>query len=204
MSLLRRRPAWVLLALTAALCACGGKASSRMTLTTPGAHTGDPSAGVALTTPTPTPSATATPKPKTKGPPVTSDERRVIKGWSDQLRAGHVNAASRYFTIPSLVSTDAGGASRLRSRADVKAFNATLPCGAMLIRTRRSVHSFVIGTFKLTDRPGGTCGTGTGALAEVAFLIRHHRINQWVRLADPTPTPSATPNPATDSATGIS
>jgi hypothetical protein len=202
MSLLRRRPAWVLLALAAALCACGGKASNRMTLTTPGTHTGDPSAGVALTTPTPTPSATATPKPK--GPPVTSDERRVIKGWSDQLRAGHVNAASRYFTIPSLVSTDAGGASRLRSRADVKAFNATLPCGAMLIRTRRSVHSFVIGTFKLTDRPGGTCGTGTGALAEVAFLIRHHRINQWVRLADPTPAPSATPNPATDSATGVS
>src|SRR5919201_5636660 len=143
MSLLARRPAWALLALAAALCACGGKGASRMTLHTPGARTGDSAAAVELTTPTATPTATATPKPK--GRPVTADEKRVIKGWSDELRNGHVNAASRYFTIPSLVSNDpTGGANRLSSFSDVQAFNATFSCGAMLIRTRRSVHSFVI------------------------------------------------------------
>ena len=107
-----------------------------------------------------------------------------------------MQAASRYFTVPSLVSTATGGANRLRSRADVKQFNATLPCGAQLVKTRRSVNRFVIGTFKLTERPGGACGTGTGALAEVAFLIRHHHINQWVRLADP-PQASSTPDSTT-------
>jgi hypothetical protein len=195
MSPFARRPAWVLLALV--LCACGGKAEDRMQLHTPGTKTGDPADAVSLVTPTATPKATATPKPK--GPPVTADEKRVIRGWSDELRRGNVNGAASYFTIPSLVSDATGGATQLRSRADVYAFNATLPCGAMLVRTRRSVKRFVIGTFKLTDRPGGQCGSGTGALAEVAFLIRHRHINQWVRLADPQPAPTPAP---TDSAAG--
>jgi hypothetical protein len=198
MSLLARRPAWVLLAL-AVLWGCGAKVENRMALHTPGTRTGDPAAAVPLLTATPTPTATATPKPKR--PPVTADEKRVIRGWSEALRRGNVNGAASYFTVPSLVSNDTGGATRLRSRADVYAFNATLPCGAMLVKTRRSVKRFVIGTFKLTERPGGACGTGTGALAEVAFLIRHRHINQWVRLADPQPTPSPTPVP-TDSAVG--
>jgi hypothetical protein len=191
-----RRPAWALAALTLTLGACGGKATDRLTLHTPGAKTGDPSATFVPPSPTPTPTADPTPTAKPEGGPVTAEEKRIIRGWSDELRHGHVQAASRYFTVPSLVSTATGGANRLRSRADVQQFNETLPCGAQLVKTRRSVNRFVIGTFKLTERPGGACGTGTGALAEVAFLIRHHHINQWVRLADP-PQASSTPDSST-------
>jgi hypothetical protein len=189
-----RRPSWALLALAATLCACGAKAPDRFSLRTPGARTGDPSARFVV--PTPSPTATPDPTPEPEGGPVTAEEKRIIRGWSEELRRGHVAAAARYFTVPSLVSNATGGADRLRSRADVQQFNATLPCGAQLMKTRRSVKRFVIGTFRLTERPGGSCGAGTGALAEVAFLIRHHHINQWVRLADP-PQPTPTPDSAT-------
>jgi hypothetical protein len=188
MSPAARLSAWALGALALALSACGGT-TDRFDLRTPGAKTGDPSV-VAAAPPEATPTATPTPKPQ--GGPVTSEEKRIIRGWSDELRQGHVTAASRYFTIPSVVSNITGGADKLSSRDDVKQFNATLPCGAKLVKTRRSVNRFVVGTFKLSERPGGACGTGTGTLAEVAFLIRHHRINQWVRVADP---PQATPTP---------
>ncbi len=193
-----RRPAWALAALALLLCACGSSGPGRLTLRTPDANTGDPVAKFPLTNPTPTPTASPSPTPAPQGGPVTSEEKRIIRGWSDELRHGHVTAASRYFDVPSVVS-NGGGADKLASKADVMEFNSTLTCGAKLVKTRRSVHHFVIGTFELTERPGGTCGTGTGSLAEVAFLIQHHHINQWVRVPDPAPapTPTATP-PAPD------
>ena len=70
---------------------------------------------------------------------------------------------------------------------------------------RRSAEpKFVVGIFRLTERPGGgDCGTGTGSLAAVAFRIYRGHITSWIRadseLATPTPTPkagpSATPTP---------
>src|SRR5215813_11556205 len=50
------------------------------------------------------------------------------------------------------------------------------------------------GTFTLTERPGKKCD-GPGNLAEVAFLIRGHHIQQWVRAPDPEPVPTPTPKP---------
>src|SRR3954465_11628320 len=190
------RFSWGLLALAVLLPACGGKQPSRLTLQTPGAGTGHPMTGFPFqnptTTPTPTPAATPSPPPappppatpKPEGGPVTSDEKAVIRGWSEQLRHGHVAAASRYFTIPSVVSNTGIDAATLSTRADVKEFNADFPCGAKLVKVRRSVNHFVIGTFTLTERPGKKCD-GTGHLAEVAFLIHRHRIQQWLRGPDP-------------------
>jgi len=187
------RYSWGLLALAVVLPACGGKEPNRLTLHTPGADTGHPMTGFPFEnpTPTPTPAPSATPKPE--GGPVTSDEKAVIRGWSDQLRHGHVAAASRYFTIPSVVSNS--GIATLSTRADVKEFNDGFPCGARLVKVRRAVNHFVIGTFTLTERPGKTCD-GTGHLAEVAFLIHRHRIQQWLRGPDPEPEPTPTPKPA--------
>ena len=135
--------------------------------------------------------------PKRK--PVTKAEKRVIKGWADELRHGHVTAATRYFAVPTLVSNGDPDWIPLTSRADVKKFNRTLPCGAKLIRTRRSTDGFVVGVFRLTERPGaGECGTGTGETAAVAFLIEKKHITRWVRVPDdpttPTPSPTATPS----------
>ncbi len=176
---MNRGLACMLGALGLALAACGERSEDRFDLRTPGAHTGK---GVVA--------PTATPTPKPVGPPVSKTEVAVIRGWSDALRHGHVAAAARYFTIPSKVG-NATAAQRLASRDDIRDFNRALPCGAKLEKTRRStVKGFVIGTFLLTERPGGRCSTGLGHHAEVAFLIRHRRINQWLQLPDPPEEPA--------------
>jgi hypothetical protein len=177
-----------------ALAACGGQGESRLTLQTPGADTGHGVNVFPLVNPTPTPTATPTATPKPEGGPVTSEEKRIIRGWSEELRAGHVIAASRYFTVPSMVS-NGGNDALLSSPKDVKEFNRTLPCGAKLVKTRRATNHFVVGTFELTERPGADCGTGTGHLAEVAFRIQRHRITQWVRGPDPPDDPAKAPRP---------
>src|SRR5262249_11557351 len=139
-------------------------------------------------------------KPKPKLAKVTSDERRVIKGWSDALRAGHVSAASRYFSVPSLVFNNVQAF--LTSRAQIVGFNRTLPCGAKLLSARRAPQHAVVGTFRLTARPGADCGTGVGGLAAVQFLVRRHLIIEWLRADDQidpaiaakaSPTPTSTP-----------
>ena len=190
-----RSPVVALLAL--AVAGCGASKPDRFDLRTPGAHTGTLPA--ATLPPAPTAAPTRTPE-KRKLAAVTRDEKRVIKGWSEALRHGRVHAASRYFTIPSVVFN--GVQAFLTSRKAVETFNRGLPCGAKLLGTRRGTEHAVVGTFRLTERPGADCGSGVGSLAAVAFLVRRHRIMEWLRADDQvdpaiaakaSPTPTATP-----------
>ena len=206
---MRLRLSLVLIAFGLLVAACGGQDEDRFSLRTPGANTGTAAVVPAAPSPTPTatPKATPKPKPKPKAAAVKGEEKRIIRGWSSALRHGHVAAASRYFSLPSVVQNgDQGGA--LATRSDVEQFNKTLPCGAKLVKTVRGLRAhWVIGTFVLTDRPGGQCGTGTGDRAYVAFMISQHHITEWIRVeaadanpsATPTPTPTPTPGPSTDS-----
>lgn len=187
---MRPRSSLALVALLVGLSACGAAKEDRLNLTTPGAHTGEG--------PIVTPAATATPKaakPKAKqkakpAAAVTPDERRVIRAWSDQLRHGHVDKASRYFAVPALVVNPTQ--SVLNTRQAVRTFNRTLPCGAKLLSTRRGQAGTVIATFRLTDRPGGACGTGTGQLAAVGILVKKHHITRWLRRDDAVDPAAAT------------
>jgi hypothetical protein len=179
------RPGWVLPALTLlALAGCGS--SDRFDLKTPRpkatptveANGQLEAPGAATPTPTPTPSG---------GEPVTRREERVIRAWASALRHGHVARAARAFALPVLVAN--GDPPReLHTRAQAKAFNRSLPCGAIVVRLDRTVKHFVVTTFRLVERPGprpGPCGTGVGHLARTAFLIEHGRITRWVRGAHP-------------------
>ena len=171
---MRRAAALAVAVVTAA--GCGGK--DRLDVRTPGVtpQSNPAKAGAGG------PAATATPV----GPPVTRQERAVIRGWSEALRHGHVAAAARYFSIPSLVSNNTPPI-QLTSRKEVELFNTTLPCGAKLLRTSRAVHGFVAATFRLTERTGPGAQPCPGRqLAQTAFLIRAHRITQWLRLPDPS------------------
>jgi hypothetical protein len=188
------RYSWGLLALAVLLPACGGQDQNRMTLQTPGSATGHPMTSFPFANPTPEPTPTPEATPKPEGGPVTHAEKAVIRGWADQLRHGHVAAASRYFSIPSVVSTTGIDINTLSTRADVQGFNGSFPCGAKLVKVRRSVNHFVIATFTLTERPGKKCD-GPGNQAEVAFLIHRRHIEQWVRAPDPEPEPTPTPKP---------
>lgn len=110
----------------------------------------------------------------------------VIRRWADTLRAGRPRAAAGLFAVPSLVANGTPLA-QLRTRAETVAFNRSLPCGATLVGAKRS-GGYVVATFRLTDRPGGNCGTGGGQPAAVAFAVAGGRIEQWRRVAVPRQT----------------
>lgn len=113
----------------------------------------------------------------------------VIRAWANALRTGNVDAAAQFFALPSVVSNGTPPIT-LRSRAQVKRFNESLPCGAVLERTYRDGR-YTAAVFRLTERPGpGRCGAGTGASARTAFLVRDGKIRQWRRLAEPEAPPA--------------
>ena len=108
------------------------------------------------------------------------DAVAVIRRWSDTLRAGDVEGAAQLFAVPSTVENGLP-AQRLRSREEVLAFNASLPCGARVLSTRMKAR-YTIATFRLTQRRGGACGAGGGGTAASAFRIRRGRIVEWLRV----------------------
>ena len=168
-----RRLAWIAPLLALGLVACGSNGDAeRFSLTTPG--TDDMVVR----------EIEGSEKPR-QGKP-THDEVSVIRGWADALRAGRVNQAARFFAIPTIVLDGTNPQRRLPSMTAVRNFNRGLPCGARLVKTIRGKGSFVVATFRLTERPGpGRCGGGVGRLADTAFLIERRHIVQWLRGPDP-------------------
>jgi limonene-1,2-epoxide hydrolase len=128
-----------------------------------------------------------------RSPDVSSNARpgdvAVIKAWVDALRRGEVAKAASYFAIPSVVQ-NGGPPLRIDDRRSALLFNASLPCGARLVRAVRRTP-FAIASFRLTERPGpGSCGPGAGELAKVAFRVRDAKIVQWRRVpSGRAPTP---------------
>jgi hypothetical protein len=116
----------------------------------------------------------------------------VIRGWAQALRAGQLDKAASYFALPAIVQ-NATPPVRITSRAQARAFNELLPCGARLLTTRRH-GAYTYATFRLTNRVGGNCGGGVGGVAATAFRIRGGKIAEWRRLPDPgqqSPNPPA-------------
>lgn len=115
----------------------------------------------------------------------------VIRAWADALRRGDVDAAARYFALPSVMvnGTDASGAAlviAIQTRAQADAANASLPCGARFISADLRGR-YVNALFRLTGRPGpggGNCGTGAGQTARTNFVIAHGLIVEWLRAPD--------------------
>ena len=107
----------------------------------------------------------------------------VIDDWSGRLSDGDTKGAAALFAIPS-VAINGELPLQLTSREDALAFNRSLPCGAKLVKARPA-GDLIAATFRLTDRPGGACGSGVGNLARTAFEIEDGHIIQWRRLPDP-------------------
>jgi hypothetical protein len=169
-----RRLAWIAPLLALGLSGCGsGGDSERFSLTTPG--TDDMVVR----------EIEGSEKPR-RGKP-TRTEVQVIRGWADALRSGHVNEAARFFAVPATVLDGTNPRRKLPNLAAVREFNRGLPCGARLVEAERGQGSFVIATFRLTQRtgPGARPCTGEGSLAATAFLIEKRRIVQWLRAPDP-------------------
>jgi hypothetical protein len=108
---------------------------------------------------------------------------QVVVAWSTTLRNGDVDGAARFFALPSAVSNGTRPI-ELTTLAQARAFNRSLPCGAELVSTRAISDGFFVATFRLTDRPGGDCGTGTGNTASTAFHVTNGLIDHWLRVED--------------------
>jgi hypothetical protein len=118
----------------------------------------------------------------------------VIRAWARALTAGRLDQAASYFALPAIVANGTPPV-RITRRAQAREFNRLLPCGARLVTTARHGR-FTYATFRLTERVGGNCGTGAGASAATAFLIRNGKIAEWLRLPNPgsgQPPPSTAP-----------
>src|SRR4051812_1013717 len=121
------------------------------------------------------------PAPKVRAAPARPREVAVIRGWADTLRAGRVVAAARFFRLPAVVENGAGEIP-LGSFADARAFNESLPCGAVLLDAKRVAGGYTLAVFRLTERPGpGQCGPGTGQRAATAFRFTQGRISEGRR-----------------------
>jgi hypothetical protein len=108
---------------------------------------------------------------------------RVIDEWAKALDRGDIDAAARYFAIPS--SAENGAIVQIQSLEDARRFNSSLPCGARLVKALPHA-GYTIATFRLTERPGpGRCGGGTGGKAATAFFIKDGHIADWQRVASP-------------------
>jgi len=179
----RRPPTRPLAALTAAalalgLAACGGgdggegatSATDRATRTSPRGGDIEPS-GVAV------------------------GDLAVVRAWASTLQRGDVAGAARFFALPSAVSNGTRPIA-LRTRAQARAFNRSLPCGADVISARAARDGFFVVTFRLTERPGGDCGDGIGNTARAAFHVSDGLIDHWLRVEDLEGAPAAPGTPS--------
>jgi len=130
--------------------------------------------------PAPAPDATGEADPQ---------DLRVIEGWSSALREGDVEAAARYFATPS-TAENGPLLIQIRSLRDAVAFNESLPCGAKVI-SARTEGDLTSATFRLSERPGGSCGPGAGGKASTSFEIQDGKIVEWRRIGDVPPGGSA-------------
>lgn len=173
-----RRPIVVVLSLLAlTLGACGGgddagengeRAATTATATTPGGGSGGGSGSDG--------------RGGSRGE-VDSADLAVVELWAATLQRGDVDGAARLFALPSAVANGTRPIA-LTTRAQVRAFNRTLPCGADVLSARAAARGFFVVTFRLTERPGGDCGSGTGNTARAAFHVTDGLIDHWLRVED--------------------
>jgi hypothetical protein len=121
----------------------------------------------------------------TAEPPADSGDVAVIEGWAKALAAGDERAAAGYFAIPS-TAENGPLLTSIDTRADAVAFNRSLPCGAEVV-SAQTTGELTTATFRLSDRPGGDCGSGAGATASTTFDIEGGKIVEWLRVDDAPP-----------------
>jgi hypothetical protein len=170
----------IAIALTLGLTACGGETGSVRAGTETSAAQSRTAPGVVPLPPAHGPSARVEP-----------DAEAVVRRWADTLRRGDVEGAARLFALPAVVANGTRPVT-LDSRAQLRVFNRSLPCGAVLVGTSPAAHGFLVATFRLTERPGhSSCGSGTGNTARTAVHVKDGLIAYWLRLdTEPVPAPA--------------
>lgn len=119
--------------------------------------------------------------PNVASPPVSAEEREILRHWGEQLRARDASGASRDFEVPAFVSNGESGWVELSDREQIENFNRNFTCGAELLHAQRRPDGYVAGTFRLVEQPGANrCGARTGRLRVISVQIKAHRISRWL------------------------
>ena len=146
-----------------------------------------------------TPGAPSDPLALPANVPVQSEgpgERRaieVIRGWSEALRMGDIDSASSFWRLPAKIQNQTPVLT-LRSRDDVRAFNLSLTCGAILTAAGKA-KEFTILKMRLAQRRGADCGSGVGKPARTAIRVQDDKIVKWYRLPNDPEAPTPAPPP---------
>ena len=135
-------------------------------------------------------------RPVTRAPAAPRDPGglAVVRAWADALRTGRVDRAASLFALPAVVQNGAP-AQRLSTRAAVRRFNVSLPCGARVLYGIPH-HGWLLVEFRLTDRRGEGAVSpcrGRGGTAATALRVVRGRIHDWLRVPDmqrPAPNPA--------------
>ncbi|MDO8188728.1 hypothetical protein Q5424_17740 [Conexibacter sp. JD483] len=180
-------PLALLAALLLCLAGCGGGGDDGAT-GAPDALRTTPGGG------TTTPGPTGTTPGGSGARSVDARDLAVVRAWAATLQRGDVAGAARFFALPSAVANGTRPVA-LQTRAQARAFNRSLPCGADVISARPARDGFFIVTFRLTERPGGACGSGTGNTARAAFHVSDGLIDHWLRVEDLEGAPAAPGTP---------
>jgi hypothetical protein len=179
-----RRSLTLLAVLLLAVAGCGGGSDDG----------GSTAAGAPRTTPPATTPGGSGPTPGGAARGVDASDLAVVRAWAQTLQRGDVNGAARFFALPSAVANGTRPVA-VQTRAQARAFNRSLPCGADVISARPARDDFFVVTFKLTERPGGDCGSGTGTTARAAFHVSGGLIDHWLRVEDLEGAPAAPGSP---------
>jgi len=148
-----------------------------------------------------TPGAPSDPLALPANVPVQSEgpgERRaieVIRGWSEALRMGDIDGASSFWRLPAKIQNQTPVLT-LRSRDDVRAFNLSLTCGAILTAAGKA-KEFTILKMRLAQRRGADCGSGVGKPARTAIRVQDDKIVEWYRLPGDPDAPMPAPRRGT-------
>lgn len=110
------------------------------------------------------------------------EDVQVVRSWLEELSAGEVERAATRFAIPARFQNFSSVAV-IRTRAEALAVTDSLPCGAEMTEAG-GADGFVVYEARLTERPGGACGAGTGGVVRGAVLVRDGRMVEWYRLPD--------------------
>lgn len=175
-ALARRRGPLLALLAVAGLAGCGGDDADRAAAPTAPA----PAAG---------PLALPTGVPIRASGEADAGEARVIRGWANALRRGDVVRAASFWALPATVQNGTP-VLRLASTTDLELFNGSLACGAIVTATGGAPDGYTIVTVRLTERPGGDCGSGAGNSARTAIRVRGAKIVGWYRLPDDPDAPA--------------
>jgi limonene-1,2-epoxide hydrolase len=110
----------------------------------------------------------------------------VVRAWSAALNRSDDAGAGTLFARNAEI-VQGGMVATLRTAADAKEFNHSLPCSGRI--TKLDVRDdFVTATFALGERPGHTCDA-PGATATAVFRVRDGKIVLWHQTAGAPASP---------------